>query len=75
MQTQAKVHSFTREHAPLTPLQPGNKNNSFFHAKDGVAKQPPSRQAAEMFLFASNSVKNIPSTTFNKTRRLSNSSQ
>jgi hypothetical protein len=71
-QTEAKVHSFTSEHAPLTP---SNENNSFFHAKDGVEKEPPSRQAAERFFFTSNPVKNVPSTTVNKRRRLSNPSQ
>jgi len=77
----AKVSSFTSDRPLLaSPLQPTNKSDNFFHAKDRADKRPVSGQAPEMFFFAANKVKHVSGSSTaaaptTRPRRLSNSSQ
>jgi hypothetical protein len=74
----AKVSSFCSDRPLTTPLQPTNKKDNFFHAKDYKEKSSKPRNTSEKFFFAINEVKgspSIPPLTTSGPRRLSNSSQ
>ena len=71
----AKASSFCSDRPLSTPLQPTNKKENFFHAKDYKERQPPSRESSEKFFFASSKGKPGPSINTSRQRRSSNGSQ
>jgi len=73
-----KVSSFSSDRPLSKPLQPTSKNNNFFHANEQQETRPFPGDPPELFFFAANKVRNIPSPTplnASRQRRLSNSSQ